>query len=211
MYIWSTALRLVDRLSRTHRSQTMNSATCLREHTSLPSEDDAFKQWSPVPHHLAIEAMESKEEEEGSQRSLSGSPGPTTTATATIEGEEALGAHCCPLHDYTGLVRTLYVLVPSLPVAHPPGLDISLYLHHSILNTCNSMFCVHIFHHAHLYKLIKFTVQLIVKPHLRSISSSFRLSYHYYYYHRHHHHHFFRKQVGLIKQCVRIHVNIRCS
>ena len=34
----------VDRLSRTHRSKTMNSATCLREHTSLPSEDDAFKQ-----------------------------------------------------------------------------------------------------------------------------------------------------------------------
>ena len=34
----------VDRLPRTHRSKTMNSARCLREHTSLPSEDGAFKQ-----------------------------------------------------------------------------------------------------------------------------------------------------------------------
>ena len=90
MYVWSTALRPVDRLSRTHRSQTMNTDIRLREHTSLPSEDDAFKQFQ---HHIAIEATELEEEgEEGSQRSLSGSPGPAAAALA-IEGEEALVVH----------------------------------------------------------------------------------------------------------------------
>ena len=38
--------------------------------------------------------MESKEEEEGSQRSLSGSPGPeAVAAVAAIEGEEALAVY----------------------------------------------------------------------------------------------------------------------
>ena len=56
-----------------------------------------------VPHHLAIEAMQSKEEEEeGSQRSLSGSPGPAEAATA-IEGEEA-HAVCRPQLVLEGVV-----------------------------------------------------------------------------------------------------------